>query len=157
LSTSSYLVLVYPSGVGLSTSHLRHLTCHLAARRVHISCRRRRLTLRRQALLLLAHLRCGDTYAQSGAGFGVGITTVYRYIPEAVDVLAALAPTLEQKQARRKDLILDSTLLPIDRMAADRAVLLRETQETRHERADHHRPFGRLLWASPALPGQCTT
>jgi hypothetical protein len=33
----------------------------------------------RQALLALAHLRCGDTYARLAAGFGVGVgvATVY--------------------------------------------------------------------------------
>ena len=42
---------------------------------------------------MLAHLRCGDTYARLAAGFGVGVATVYRYIREAVEVLATLAPT----------------------------------------------------------------
>ncbi|MCR3725196.1 hypothetical protein FHS35_002044 [Streptomyces umbrinus] len=33
-------------------------------------------------LLDLVHLRCGDTYAQLAAGFGIGIATVFRYIRE---------------------------------------------------------------------------
>ena len=41
-----------------------------------------------QALLVLAHLRCGHTYAQLAAGFGVGTSTVYRYFVEAADLLA---------------------------------------------------------------------
>jgi len=48
---------------------------------------------------------------------------VYRYIREAVDVLAPLAPTLEQAvstAATKAFVILDGTLLPIDRIAADR-------------------------------------
>ena len=36
---------------------------------------------------MLAHLRRGHTYAQLAAGFGVGTTTTYRYIAEAVDIL----------------------------------------------------------------------
>ncbi len=39
-------------------------------------------------------LRCGHTYAQLAAGYSVGIATVYRYIGEAGEVLAALAPDL---------------------------------------------------------------
>ena len=39
-------------------------------------------------------LRCGHAYAQLAAGFGVGIATVYRYVTEAVEVLAGLAPDL---------------------------------------------------------------
>ncbi|MEU9298453.1 transposase family protein [Streptomyces sp. NPDC048266] len=42
-------------------------------------------------MLALAHLRCGNTYAQLAAGFGIGIATVYRYVREAVEVLAILA------------------------------------------------------------------
>ncbi len=43
---------------------------------------------------MLAHLRNGDTYQQLAAGCGVGVATVYRYIREAVDLLAAQAPSL---------------------------------------------------------------
>ncbi|MBJ6623423.1 transposase family protein [Streptomyces sp. DHE17-7] len=39
-----------------------------------------------------AHLRCVRTYTQLAAGFGVGAITVYRYIVEAVEILAVLAP-----------------------------------------------------------------
>lgn len=125
-------------------------------RRGEIGTRWRRLTAGRQALLALAHLRCGDTYARLAAGFGVGIATVYRYIREAVEVLAALAPTLADAMniGRTKAfVILDGTLLPIDRIAAD----------TPYDSGKHKRqgmsvqvltdPFGRLLWAPPALPG----
>ena len=49
-----------------------------------------------QALLMIAHLRKGETYVDLVAGFQVGPTTVYRYAREALDVLAALAPTLIQ-------------------------------------------------------------
>ncbi|SCD34240.1 Helix-turn-helix of DDE superfamily endonuclease [Streptomyces sp. PpalLS-921] len=101
-------------------------------------------------------LRCGDTYARLAAGFRVGIATVYRYIREAVDLLAALAPTLEQAMtaARKKAyVILDGTVLPIDRIAAD--------QPYYSGKKKHHgmnvqvlaNPAGRLMWASDALPG----
>jgi len=118
--------------------------------------RRRRLPAARQALPALAHLRCGDTYTQLAAGFGIGIATVYRCIREAVETLSALAPSLAEamKTIRMKAfVILDGTLLPIDRIAAD----------TPYHSGKHKRhgmnvqvltdPFGRLLLASPALPG----
>ncbi|TXS26027.1 IS5/IS1182 family transposase [Streptomyces sp. adm13(2018)] len=149
-------MLVYPSSIDLSSRTLRCLAGHLAARRGEVGTRWRRLTTGRQALLALAHLRCGDTYAQLAAGFGIGIATAYRYIREAVEVLAALAPTLAEamKAIRMKAfVILDGTLLPIDRIAAD----------TPYYSGKHKRhgmnvqvltdPFGRLLWVSPALPG----
>ncbi|WP_129287427.1 transposase family protein [Streptomyces sp. GZWMJZ-114] len=149
-------MLVYPSAIDLSNVHLRYLAHQLALHRRDIGSRWRRLTAGRQALLVLAHLRSGDTYAQLSAGFGIGIATVYRYVQEAIDVLAARAPSLMEamKTARTKAfVILDGTLLPIDRVAAD----------TPYYSGKHKRhgmnvqiltdPFGRLLWASPALPG----
>src|SRR5215217_3198741 len=54
-----------------------------------IGSRWRKLTCTRQALLVLAHLRCGDTYARLAARFGVGVATVYRYVTELVDLFAA--------------------------------------------------------------------
>lgn len=76
---------------------MRFLTGQLAARRQEIGTRWRRLPAARQALLALAHLRCGDTYAQLAAGFGIGIATVYRYIREAVEALSALPPCLPRR------------------------------------------------------------
>jgi hypothetical protein len=116
-------VLVYPSGIDLSSSALRFLSGLLTVRRRELGTRWRRLPADRQALLVLAHLRCGHTYAQLAAGFGVGTTTVHRYVAEAVDLLAARAPdlaTATRTAARKAFVILDGTLLPIDRIAADR-------------------------------------
>ncbi len=85
-------MFVYPSSIDLSSRTLRFLARHLRSRRMEIGTRWRGLTAGRQALLALAHLRCGDTHAQLAAGFRIGITTAYRYIREAVDILAVLAP-----------------------------------------------------------------
>ncbi|MFF4567869.1 transposase family protein, partial [Streptomyces sp. NPDC001435] len=89
-------MLVYPSSIDLSSRTLRYLTGQRGVRRREIGTRWRRLAAGRQALLVLAHLRCGGTYAQLAAGFGIAIATVYRYVSEGVDVLAALAPTLDE-------------------------------------------------------------
>ncbi|SCK63359.1 DDE superfamily endonuclease [Streptomyces sp. AmelKG-D3] len=101
-------------------------------------------------------LTCGAAIPQLAAGFRIGIATVYRYVREVIDVLAALVPTLTEamKTIRTKAfVILDGTLLPIDRIAVD----------TPYYSGKHKRhgmnvqvltdPSGRLLWASPALPG----
>jgi hypothetical protein len=149
-------VLVYPAGVDLSTSALRFLARELATHRREQGTRWRRLTTGRQALMVLAHLRCGDTYAQLAAGFGVGTTTAYRYITEAVGLLATLAPTLADavKSASTKAfVILDGTLLPIDRLAADRPFYSGKQKKHGMNVQVIADPAGRLLWASPALPG----
>jgi DDE superfamily endonuclease len=105
---------------------------------------------------VLAHLRCGHTYAQLAAGFGVGTTTAYRYVTEAVDLLAALAPTLAQAMkaaSTRAFALLDGTLLPIDRIAADRPFYSGKHKKHGMNVQVITGPHGRLLWASPALPG----
>lgn len=149
-------MFVYPSSIDLSSRTLRFLTGQLTVRRQEIGTRWRRLSAARQALLALTHLRCGDTYAQLAAGFGIGIATVFRYIREAVEVLSGIAPSLAEAMRTiqaKAFVILDGTLLPIDRIAVD----------TPYYSGKHKRhgmnvqiltdPFGPLLWASPALPG----
>ncbi|GEC10250.1 hypothetical protein SSP24_79050 [Streptomyces spinoverrucosus] len=116
-------MIVYLSGVDVSSSALRFLSACLRQYRRVLGTRWRRLNGGRQALLTLAHLRSGQPYAQLAAGFGVGTTTVYRYVTEAVELLAALAPTLAEAvrtASTKAYLLLDGTLLPIGRIAADR-------------------------------------
>lgn len=132
------------------------LTGQLTARRREIGTRWLRLPSARQALPALAHLRCGDTYAQLAAGFGIGIATAFRYIREAVDILATLAPALAEaiKATRAKAfVILDGTLLPIDRTATDTPYYSGKHQRHGMNVQVLMDPLGRLLWASPALPG----
>ncbi|MEE4545981.1 transposase family protein [Streptomyces sp. V4-01] len=149
-------MIVYRSAIDLSSSALRYLSRQLAARRLRLGTRWRRLPTGRQALLALAHLRCGDTYTRLAAAFNVGVATAHRYVTEAVDVLAATAPTLEQAVAtasRKAFTILDGTLLPIDRIAADRPYYSGKHKKHGMNVQVITDPFGRLLWASPALPG----
>ncbi|EDY43597.1 IS5-like element ISStsp4 family transposase [Streptomyces sp. SPB074] len=149
-------MLVYPSGIDVSTSTLRYLSARLRTRRQERGTRWRRVSANRQALLVLAHLRCGHTYAQLAAGFGIGTATAYRYVAEAIDVLAALAPTLADamKTASTKAFVmLDGTLLPIDRVAADRPFYSGKHKKHGMNVQVITDPMGRLLWASPALPG----
>jgi hypothetical protein len=95
-------------------STLQFLARHLRQRRRETGSRWRCLPARRQALLPPPHLRCGDPYSQLAAAFD--IDTVYRRTREAVEVLAAVAPSLEQvatTAAAKAFVILDGTLLPI--------------------------------------------
>ena len=78
-----------------------------------------------QALLVLAHLRKGETFAALAAGFGIGTATAWRYVREAVTLLAARAPRLRDAlraamKAGHAVAVIDGTLIPIDRVAADR-------------------------------------
>lgn len=79
----------------------------------------------RQALLTLAYPRKGEAFALLGAGFEVSTTRAWRYVQEATQLLADRAPTLRTALHRARDdghayLIIGGTLIPIDRVAADR-------------------------------------
>ena len=112
-------MLSYRGAVDLSSRTLRYAAGLLRRHRRLIGSRWRRLGPARQALLVLAHPRCGDTYARLAAAFKVGVATVYRYVTELVDLLARHAPDLAAavQAARGKAyVILDGTLIAIDRV-----------------------------------------
>ncbi len=109
----------YPAGITVSSRALITLADALRQRRTQRGTRWRRLAVGEQALLVLAHLRKGETYTDLAAGFAIGAATVFRYVGEALDVLAALAPTLTDAMhvaANKAFVTLDGTLLPIDRV-----------------------------------------
>jgi DDE superfamily endonuclease/Helix-turn-helix of DDE superfamily endonuclease len=148
-------MLAYPAVLDLSPSTRDLLTRLIRERRKVIGSRWRKAAPGRQALLVLVHLRKRATYTELAAGFGLGVATVYRYVTEAVDLLAGLAgcPTATLLRARPGDLlILDGTLIETDR-TADRA----------NYSGKHHRygvniqqltdARGVPLWSSPGLPG----
>jgi transposase len=144
----------------VSNHALVTLSDALRRRRSQVGTRWRRLSAGQQALLVVAHLRKGETYADLAAGFGIGTTTVFRYITEAVEVLAALAPTLREAIAvavRKAFVILDGTLMRIDRVGMGSG---RDRPYFSGKHMCHGvnvqviaDPAGRLIWASPALPG----
>src|SRR3712207_5893437 len=80
---------VYTRALGLLADALRR-------HRRQQSTRWRKLSAGRQALLVVAYLRKGETYTDLACGFRIGTSTVYRYLREAIGLLAAMAPTLDQ-------------------------------------------------------------
>jgi len=153
-------VCSYPSSMTVSNRCLIMLSDAFRQRRNSLRTRWRRLAPGQQALLVVAHLRKGETYRDLAEGFGIGTSTVYRYLREGLELLAAKAPTLDQAIAvaqRKAFVILDGTLLRIDRvgMTGGRD---RPYYSGKHKChgvnvqviAD---PAGRLVWISPALPG----
>src|SRR4051794_28187246 len=142
----------------VSNRALQTLADALRHHRRSLGSRWRRLPAERQALLVLAHLNKGEIYTALADGFGVGTTTVFRYVREGVDVLAATAPTLnEALDAARGKGIRD----PRRHAAADRPrrhglgprprLLLRQAQAARGQRSGPGRP--RITTATPPRPG----
>jgi hypothetical protein len=144
----------------VSTRGLRLLAEALRARRRELRTRWRRLTAGRQALLVVAYLRKGETYADLACGFTIGVSTVYRYLTEGIALLARTAPTLDQAvavAAGKAYVIIDGSLLRIDRVAM-------ASKNDRPYYSGKHKvhglnvqvladPSGRLIWISPPLPG----
>jgi hypothetical protein len=149
-----------PVGMAVSNRALQLLAEALRRRRGELRTRWRRLDAGRQALLVVAYLRKGETYSDLACGFGIGVTTVFRYIREGLTLLAALAPTLDQAidVARgRAYVILDGSLLRIDRVAmasgGDRPFYSGKHKAHGINVQVIADPAGRLIWVSPALPG----
>ncbi|GAA2771529.1 hypothetical protein GCM10020219_046360 [Nonomuraea dietziae] len=116
-------LLSYRASIPLSNHTLTRLADLIRTQRAERCSRWRKLDPVRQALLVLAHLRNGDTYTRLAAGFSVGTTTAWRYVQESVELLAILADEVQAAAARAAWLayaILDGTLIPIDRLADER-------------------------------------
>lgn len=127
-------MLVYPSSIDLSSHSLRYLSGGPSA----------------------AAATASRSPAQLAAGFGIGIATVFRYIREAVEVLAALSQSLAEAMEHIREkafVILDGTLLPIDRIAAAPPYYSGKHKRHGMNVQDLSDSVRRLLWASPALPG----
>jgi hypothetical protein len=151
-------VLVYPAGIDLSSSTLRHVARLISLHRRSIGSRWRCLAPGRQALLVLAYLRKGETFAELAAGFGVGTTTAWRYVEETVALLAVRAPKLRRavrdaKKAGFAYVVLDGTLIPVDRVAADRPFYSGKHKKHGMNLQVIASPGGDILWVSGALPG----
>ncbi|MCU1629737.1 MAG: transposase [Pseudonocardia sp.] len=153
-------MLSYPSGMTVSSRALNLLTDALRAHRNQRATRWRKLSAGRQALLVVAYLRKGETYADLARGFKIGTSTVYRYLREALALLAAMAPTLAQtiEVARRNAFVIgDGTLLRIDRVAMasgrDRGFYSGKHKAHGLDVQVIADPIGRLVRISPPLPG----
>ncbi|RBQ12163.1 IS5/IS1182 family transposase [Spongiactinospora rosea] len=142
----------------MSSQTLNHLAGILRRHRRQINSTPRRLTPGRQAMLVLVHLRKGETYAELAAAFAIGLATAWRYVTEAITLLAARSPGLDQalrtaKRAGYPYLILDGTLIPIDRVAADRPYYSGKHKKHGMNIQVLAAPDGTILWTSGSLPG----
>ena len=119
------LMRFYRAALPLSAQTLSYVAGVIRRHRRQIGSCWRKLNPGRQALLVLVHLRKGETFADLAAGFGVGTATAWRYARETITLLAARAPKLRDalaaaRKAGHAFVVIDGTLIPVDRVAADR-------------------------------------
>ena len=151
-------MLFYRASLPLSRSTLNYVTGLLRRHRRSISSKGRALPPGQQALMTLAYLKKGETFAQLAAAFNVGTTTAWRYVNETVMLLSARSPKLDQalrkaKKDQVQHLILDGTLVPIDRVRADRPFYSGKHKKHGVNLQVIAGPDGQILWVSGAVPG----
>jgi hypothetical protein len=89
-------LLFYRAALPLSSRTLNYAAGIIRRHRKAIGSCWRKLNPGRQALLVLAYLRKGETFADLAAGFELGTTTAWRYVNETAELLAVRAPKLRQ-------------------------------------------------------------
>jgi DDE superfamily endonuclease/Helix-turn-helix of DDE superfamily endonuclease len=151
-------MLFYRAALPLSSRTLNFTAGVIRRHRKSIGSLWRKLNPGQQAMLVLVYLRKGETFAELAAGFGVGLATAWRYVEETTALLAARAPKLRKavrdaKRAGHAYVIIDGTLIPIDRVARDKPFY-----SGKHKRHGMNlqviaSPDGDVLWVSGALPG----
>src|SRR5215468_10452944 len=151
-------VLFYPAALPLSRQTLSYTAGVIRRHRRQIGSAWRKLNPGQQALLVLAYLRKGETFADLAAGFGVGTATAWRYVTETVGLLAARSPKLHKALAQAKKaghayVVIDGTLIPIDRAAADRPFYSGKHRRHGMNLPVMPSPGGDILWVSGPLPG----
>src|SRR5438874_4639571 len=151
-------MLFYPAALPLSRQTLIYTAGIIRRHRAQIGSPWRKLSPSQQALLVLAYLRKGETFADLAAGFGVGTTTAWRYASETVALLAARSPKLgkalrDASKAGHAYLVIDGTLIPIDRVAADRPFYSGKHRKHGMNLQVIASPGGDILWVSGPLPG----
>jgi hypothetical protein len=151
-------MLFYPAALPLSRQTLNYIAGAIRRHRRRIGSCWRKLNPGRQALLVLAYLRKGETFAELAAGFGIGTATAWRYVNETVTLLAARSPKLRRALAGTKDaghayVVIDGTLIAIDRVAADRPFYSGKHRKHGMNLQVIASPDGDIVWVSGPLPG----
>ncbi|MDO3651391.1 transposase family protein, partial [Nocardia mangyaensis] len=117
-------MIAYPAMLDVPRELVDFMSGLLHTERVARGTRRRSraLTCWKQALFVLVWFRKRDDLTVLGAGFGISRATSYRYLTEAITVLAAHAPDLHEALHRAAEagmayLILDGKVFSADRSA----------------------------------------
>jgi hypothetical protein len=152
----------YPAALPLSRQTLDYTAGIIRRHRKQIGSPWRKLDPGRQALLVLAYLRKGETFAELAAGFGIGTATAWRYVTETVALLAARSPRLRQallgaRKAGHAYLVIDGTLIPIDRVAADRPFYSGKHRRHGMNLQVIASPDGDIVWVSGRCAARCMT
>ncbi|MGC0407313.1 hypothetical protein RKD31_000556 [Streptomyces sp. SAI-163] len=153
-ATEGALLVLCPATLDVPHELVEHVAWLLYEHRRTRNTRWWKLGCFDQALLTLVYLRKNETFSQLGAGFGISQATAWRYMDEALDVLASWVPGLHEALTGLGEgdhVIVDGTLIPIDRIHADEPYY---SMKHRINVQVITRPDGTPLWFSRARPGR---
>ncbi|WP_078908104.1 transposase family protein [Streptomyces vietnamensis] len=156
-ATEGALLVPYPAMLDVPHELVEHVAWLLYEHRLARNTRRRKLGCFQQALLTLVHLRKNETFSQLGVGFGISQATAWRYVDETLDILVSWAPGLHEALAGLGEgdhVIVDGTLIPIDRIHADEPYYSQKHKKHGMNVQVIARPDGTPLWFSRATPGR---
>ncbi|MFI0107840.1 transposase family protein [Streptomyces parvus] len=156
-ATEGALLVPYPATLDVPYELVEHVAWLLHEHRLACNTRWRKLGCFKQALLALVHLRKNETFSQLGVGFGISQATAWRYVDETLDVLAGWAPGLHEALTGLGEgdhVIVDGTLIPIDRIGADEPYYSMKHRKHGMNVQVIARPDGTPLWFSRATPGR---
>ena len=162
-------MIAYPAMLDVPTELVSFLAELLAAERRARGTRAgtRKLSCERQALFALVWFRERRAVALIGKGLGISQATAYRYLDEAIEVLAARAPDLHTVLARGvaegwSHVILDGKVVETDRLRVKKTSTKGKTIDAWYSGKTHDfggnvqalmRPDGLPIWISPVEPG----
>ncbi len=156
-ATEGALLVPYPATLDVPHELVEHVAWLLYEHRRARDTRWRKLGCFDQALLTLVRLRKNETFAQLGAGFAISQATAWRYVDEALEVLASWAPALHEALTGLDEgdhVIVDGTLLPTDRVRTDQPYYSQKHKKHGMNVQVIARPDGTPLWFSRATPGR---
>jgi hypothetical protein len=162
-------VIAYPAMLDVPTELVTFVADLLAAERDRRRTRAgtRALTCERQAIFVLVWFREGRPVTLTGHGLGISQATAYRYLDEALDVLAAQAPDLHEALQRGHDegwshVILDGKIVDTDRLRVKTTSRKGKTIDAWYSGKTRDfggniqalmRPGGFPIWVSDVEPG----
>lgn len=159
----------YPAILDVSRELVTFVAALLAAERRQRGTRTgtRALSCGKQAMFALVWFRERRDVALIGTGLGISQATAYRYLHEAIDVLAAQAPDLHEALARGHDegwshVVLDGKVVTTDRLSEKTTSKKGKTIDAWYSGKTHDfggniqaltRPDGLPIWISDVEPG----
>ncbi|MQA17481.1 MAG: IS5/IS1182 family transposase, partial [Pseudonocardiaceae bacterium] len=162
-------MLAYPAMLDVSRELVAFLAGLLADERTARGTRTntRALSCGKQSLFALVWFRERRDVALIGRGLGISRATAYRYLDEAIDVLAAQAPDLHEALARGhhegwSHVMLDGKVVATDRLRVKTTSKKGKIIDSWYSGKTHDfggniqaltRPDGLPVWVSPVEPG----